>query len=98
MTRYKIINGEKIKFTAEEEIIRDQEEANFEANSLNRALNSLREKRNNLLKQTDYFALSDVSMSDDMTQYRKNLRNLTNGLTTVEDVKAVIFPTKPNKE
>jgi len=27
MTRYKLINGERIQFTAEEETIRDQEEA-----------------------------------------------------------------------
>ena len=27
MTRYKIVNGERIQFTAEEETIRDQEEA-----------------------------------------------------------------------
>ena len=66
--------------------------------SLNRALNKLRNKRNNLLAETDYFALSDVSMSDDMTQYRKDLRDITNGLTTVEQVEAVEFPTKPSGE
>ena len=27
MTRYKLVNGERIQFTAEEETIRDQEEA-----------------------------------------------------------------------
>ena len=66
--------------------------------SLNRALNKLRNKRNNLLAETDYFALSDVSMSDDMTQYRKDLIDITNGLTTVEQVEAVEFPTKPSGE
>jgi len=64
-------------------------------NVFNRALDKLRNKRNNLLAETDYFALSDVSMSDDMTQYRKDLRDLTNGLTTVEQVEAVEFPAKP---
>jgi len=67
-------------------------------NVFNRALDKLRNKRNNLLAETDYFALSDVSMSDDMTQYRKDLRDLTNGLTTVEQVEAVEFPTKPSEE
>jgi len=66
--------------------------------SLNRALNKLRNKRNNLLAETDYFALSDVSMSEEMTQYRKDLRDITNGLTTVEQVEAVEFPTKPSGE
>ena len=67
-------------------------------NVFNRALDKLRNKRNNLLAETDYFALSDVSMSDDMTQYRKDLRDITNGLTTVEQVEAVEFPTKPSGE
>ena len=67
-------------------------------NVFNRALEKLRNKRNNLLAETDYFALSDVSMSDDMTQYRKDLRDITNGLTTVEQVEAVEFPTKPSGE
>jgi hypothetical protein len=30
-----------------------------------------------------------------MTTYRQDLRDITNGLTTVEDVNAVVFPTKP---
>ena len=34
-------------------------------------------------------------MSDDMTKYRKDLRDITEGLSTVEDVNAVTWPTKP---
>ena len=34
-------------------------------------------------------------MSDDMTNYRQELRDITEGLTTTEDVEAVTFPTKP---
>jgi len=34
-------------------------------------------------------------MSAEMATYRQELRDLTNGLTTVEDVEAVVFPTKP---
>jgi hypothetical protein len=34
-------------------------------------------------------------MSSEMTTYRQKLRDLTNGLTTVADVEAVVFPTKP---
>ena len=55
----------------------------------------LRRKRNNLLAQTDYLALSDQTMSAEMTAYRQALRDITNGLTTVADVEAVVFPTKP---
>ena len=55
----------------------------------------LRGKRNRLLAETDYLALSDNTMSSEMTTYRQELRDITNGLTTVEDIEAVVFPTKP---
>jgi hypothetical protein len=35
-------------------------------------------------------------MSEEMTTYRQELRDLPSGLTTVEDVNAVVFPTKPS--
>jgi len=55
----------------------------------------LRSERNRLLAETDYLALSDNTMSSEMTTYRQELRDITNGLTTVEDIEAVVFPTKP---
>jgi len=69
--------------------------AQLGAVELDMALEDLRRKRNKLLAKTDYLALSDLSMSDDMKTYRQNLRDLTNGLDTVEKVNAVTFPTKP---
>ena len=36
-----------------------------------------RQKRNTLLSETDYFALSDVIMSDSMQLYRQKLRDIT---------------------
>ena len=60
------------------------------------AMANLRAKRNNLLTETDYLALSDQTMSAEMTTYRQALRDITNGITTVEQVNAVVFPTKPN--
>ena len=96
MPRYKLVNGKRIQFTAEEEAQRDIEEQEWKDNAFSRALNNLRDKRKPLLAETDYFALSDVSMSEEMTKYRKDLRDITKGLTTVEQVEAVEFPTKPN--
>ena len=55
----------------------------------------LRSERNSLLAETDFYALSDVTMSSEMETYRQELRDITEGLTTVEDVEAVVFPTKP---
>lgn len=70
-------------------------EAQFSAVELEGALDGLRDKRNVLLKQTDYLALSDNTLSTDMATYRQKLRDITKGLDTVEKVKAVEFPTKP---
>ena len=95
MPRYKYVDGVRIQFTAEEETARDLEEQQWNEGAFDRKMTSLREKRNNLLAQTDYLALSDQTMSAEMTTYRQALRDITNGLTTVEDVEAVVFPEKP---
>ena len=55
----------------------------------------LRSERNSLLAKTDWYANSDVTMSDAMKTYRQELRDITEGLTTAEEVEAVVFPTKP---
>ena len=95
MPRFHNINGNRVQFTAEEETARDAEEAAWEAGAFDRAIAGLRERRNNLLKATDFYALSDVTMSEDMTTYRQELRDLPDGLTTVEEVNTVTWPTKP---
>ena len=97
MARYKMVNGERIQLTAEEEAARDAEEAAWSAGAFDRAMADLRQRRNNLLKDTDFYALSDVTMSADMTTYRQNLRDLTNGLITADEVIAKEFPTKPSE-
>ena len=71
--------------------------AQLGAVELDIALEELRRKRNKLLAETDYLALSDVTMSSEMTTYRQSLRDITNGLTTVDEINAVTFPTKPGE-
>ena len=95
MARHKIVNGVRIDFTPEEEAARDAEEAAWAAGAFDRAMVGLREDRNRNLSATDWYALQDVTMSDAMTAYRQDLRDLPAGLTTVEEVKAVTWPTKP---
>ena len=95
MPRYKLVNGIKIQLTAEEEATRDAEEAAWAAGAFDRAMSDLRARRNQLLSQTDYLALSDNTLSNEMSTYRQALRDITNGITTVEQVNAVVFPTKP---
>jgi hypothetical protein len=70
-------------------------EAQFPAVEFDTAMEDLRTKRNNLLKDTDHYALSDQTLSDDMRTYRQSLRDITNGLTTKAQVDAVTWPTKP---
>jgi hypothetical protein len=95
MPRYHNINGNRVQFTAAEETARDAEEAAWEAGAFDRAIADLRQQRTQLLSATDFYALSDVTISEDMTTYRQNLRDLPSGLSTVEDVENVTWPTKP---
>jgi hypothetical protein len=62
---------------------------------LDMAMETLRAKRNKLLANTDYLALSDNTMTEEVRTYRQALRDITEGLTTKEQVEAVVFPTKP---
>ena len=70
-------------------------ETQFPAVEFDMAMEDLRSKRSRLLAETDHYALSDQTLSDDMRTYRQDLRDITEGLTTVEEVEAVVFPTKP---
>ena len=95
MTRYKMVGNERIECTAEEVAELNALKTSWDNKAFDRALKDLRDKRNQFISETDYLALSDVVMSEDMTTYRQALRNITNGLTTVEQVEAVVFPIKP---
>jgi hypothetical protein len=95
MPRHHLINGVQVPFTAEEEAQRDAEEQAWNDGAFDRAMANLRQRRDSLLKATDYLALSDNTLSANMTTYRQDLRDITNGLTTIDQVNAVTWPTKP---
>ena len=95
MPRYHNINGVRVQFTAEEETARDTEEATWADGALARALVDMRAKRNKLLAETDFYALSDVTLSGDMTTYRQALRDLPAGKDTVDKVNNATWPTTP---
>ena len=92
---HKLVNGIQVPLTPEEIAARQAEEAAWEAGAFDRAIADLRQKRNRKLAETDHYALSDQTLSDDMRTYRQSLRDITNGLTTGAEVEAVVFPTKP---
>ena len=95
MPRYHNINGVKVQFTAEEETARDAEEKAWSDAAPARALATLRARRNRLLAETDFYALSDVTLSSDMTTYRQALRDLPAGKDTVSKCENATWPTKP---
>ena len=95
MPRYHNINGNRVQFTAEEEAARDAEEKAWADAAPARALDDLRTKRNKLLNETDYLALSDNTLTSDMTTYRQALRDLPDGKDTVAKCENATWPTKP---
>ena len=95
MARHKVVNGVRIDFTPEEEAARDAEEAAWASGAFDRDIARLRMERNSKIASTDWYALQDVTMSDAMTAYRQDLRDLPAGLTTAEEVAAVSWPVKP---
>jgi hypothetical protein len=95
MAEHKLVDGIQIPLSAEEIAQRQAEEAAWNNGAFDRSLASLRAKRNSLLAQTDYLALSDNTLSAAMSSYRQSLRDLTEGLSTVEQVNSVVFPVKP---
>jgi hypothetical protein len=95
MARTKVVNGVRMDLTPEEETARDAEEAAWASGAFDRAIAGLRSDRNLKLANTDWYGLQDVTMSDAMTAYRQDLRDLPSGLTTVEEVEAVSWPVQP---
>ena len=93
MPRYHNINGNRVQFTAEEETARDAEEQAWADGALARAQANLRSRRDALLAATDFYALSDVTMSDDMKTYRQELRDLPAASSNPENPG---WPTKPS--
>jgi len=63
------------------------------------AMADLRTKRNKDLQDSDWTQLPDNTLTSEQRnawmQFRTELRNITNGLTTVEQVKNVDYPDKP---
>ena len=70
--------------TTEEQAQYDKDLAEWNSKSADRKLSKVRLYRNRRLKQTDYLALSDVTMSDAVKTWRQTLRDLPQNNTTEE--------------
>jgi hypothetical protein len=56
-------------------------------------LRLLREERNRLIKETDWWASSDLTMTDEQRAYRQTLRDITD---TYKSLDKVVWPLKPS--
>tara|TARA_R110002167_G_scaffold355324_1_gene569656 strand:- start:39 stop:341 length:303 start_codon:yes stop_codon:yes gene_type:complete len=97
---HKIVNGVQVELTAAEVTAMEEQAVAWEAGAYDRAMADLRSKRNRLLAASDWTQLTDTTLtSSEKSQwmnYRTELRNLTNGITTVEQANNVAMPTIPN--
>jgi len=93
--RTKLVDGAIIELTAEENQARDLAEQAWADGAFERSMLQLRQQRDRLLAQTDYRALSDQNMSQEWVDYRQALRDITQDLTTVEDVRGASWPDRP---
>jgi len=92
---HKLVDGVKVILSDAEIAQRQADEIAWNNGAFDRSLASLRAKRNSLLASTDYLALSDNTLSSEMSSYRQALRDITEGLSTVEQVNSIVFPVKP---
>jgi hypothetical protein len=74
-------------------------ETQFPIVEFDMAMEDLRAKRNKDLQDSDWTQLPDNTLTSEQRnawmQFRTELRNITNGLNTVEQVKNVDYPDKP---
>ena len=92
------INNTLRDMTAEEQAAYDARQVT-PLSALNQSLSDLREDRNKLLQECDWIELNNAPLTSnkktEWQTYRTKLRDITNGLDTVDKVKAVTWPTKP---
>ena len=62
--------------TEKEKAIRDAEIKEWNDNKSNRQISEIREIRNQQLSETDYLAMSDNTMSEEMKTYRQSMRDI----------------------
>ena len=99
MATRKLVNGEYVDLTAEGIAEIEASRSNVVEETFNAAMTQLRNKRNDLLKDSDWTQANDSPLTDakktEWQTYRTSLRNITSGLTTHDEVDSVTWPTKP---
>ena len=93
----KLVDGVVVPLTDEEQAEYDARNTAWNEDAPNRRMTELRRQRNVLLAETDYMALSDVTMSDAWTTYRQALRDITTQTPSDDALSNITFPTKPTE-
>lgn len=95
----KNVNGIEIEMTSDE--IAEFNSRQIIINEFNICIKELRNIRNHLLAECDWTDLPNTPLTEEKKtewqNYRQQLRDLTNGLTTLDDVNNVVYPTKPSE-
>ena len=95
--RKKYVDGVLVELIDEEQAFRDAEEKAWVDGEADRNMAELRKQRNKLLAETDYMALSDVTMTDAWKTYRQELRDITKQTPTNIRLSNIKFPEKPTE-
>ena len=97
MARHHATPNGNVPFTAEEEVARDAEEAAQAAKAPARAWQTLRDKRDQLLTETDWVVTMHKELGTNISSawktYRQALRDLP---ANTSDPTDVTWPTKPS--
>ena len=88
----KYVNEQLVDMTADEIAERQAEEQAWADSAAERNLTALRKERDVKLAETDWWASSDLTMTQAQTDYRQALRDITDSYTSLDDV---VWPTKP---
>tara|TARA_R110000751_G_scaffold5698_2_gene25629 strand:+ start:532 stop:873 length:342 start_codon:yes stop_codon:yes gene_type:complete len=76
-----LIDGVAVDYTAEEETIRDAEIQAWNDASADRKLEQIKKIRLQKLIETDYLALADTVLSDEVKTWRQSLRDIPSNHT-----------------
>ena len=90
MPRYKMINETKVQFTAEEEAERDAHEKAWADKKGERLLAEIKQIRLQKLKETDWMAVSDLTISDAWKTKRQAWRDIPQNNSTEAEYDAIL--------
>ena len=89
-----VVRGTEIEWHSEDISQPSDDVINAKIDELKAAepMRLLREERNRLIAETDWWASSDLTITDAQKKYRQDLRDITKTATSLDDVS---WPTKP---